>query len=245
MFMNATTIKASNTKLDSITLLFVSICFKMNIVKKYLIATRSFFNITCFVFLLEGIIVSYVQTQSIHLGKLVLVFLLSVLTHNMSYLANSLIDFCTGSDVAETSNDRTLFELITFKELYLFLVFISCLICSLLFIVYNVFSVIEFYQFLYFVIFQVICAWIYTPLKYFAMGHIIFSGFFMSVYFWAIFVCTGSFPVWGPEVKYSLLTPILLTLAIHGNYIRDYDADKKAKIYTTATIFKKKKCNIS
>ncbi|KAF2074830.1 hypothetical protein CYY_003856 [Polysphondylium violaceum] len=213
----------------------------MNIIKTYLVACRSYVTSTIFNGFLMAFISSMVHIGSLDIAKSIIVYIVCFQTHNFMYLVNSLIDFLNQVDDKETAVDRTLFDVITVDQLKGYLKFILFSILSLLTLTFYWYGYQELLTFFSLVIFQLLCGLTYTQSKYIGLGYLPFISYHVSVYWFFYYSHSGFLPLTGPPFYYSILIAFGIGISLSGNYVRDYDDDKKAGIITLATYFGKKK----
>ncbi|EGC38448.1 hypothetical protein DICPUDRAFT_148864 [Dictyostelium purpureum] len=139
--------------------------------------------------------------------------------------------------------DKTLFGLTSIKVLKRYIWFSTISICFILIPVYTKYHFDIFKVVLYFTIIQFIGSILYTPAKYVACGQFIFLGFHVStLYFFYFSQCQEIviFDIGHPITLFSFLIMFSMLQVIQGNYHRDHDDDKKARIYTIAILLGKK-----
>ncbi|KAF2069793.1 hypothetical protein CYY_008888 [Polysphondylium violaceum] len=211
----------------------------MNIIKTYLVACRSFISSTILNGFLMGTITSMVHSGSLNLTKSMIVCIICFQTHNFVYLINSYIDFLNQVDDKVTAVDRTLFDVITVNHLKGYLKFILISIISLLTLTFYWYGYKESLTFFYFVLFHLLCGFTYTQSKYVGLGYLPFIYYHVSVYWFFYYSHSGYLPLTGPPFYYSFLIAFGMGNCLSGNYVRDYEDDKKAGIITLATYFGK------
>ncbi|EGG21981.1 hypothetical protein DFA_01867 [Cavenderia fasciculata] len=223
----------------------------METINSYLKASR--LNAYQTVLVLEALALAIAQSQ-VGLSSffqrengLLMFGILSVLSffgHCIYYMINSYVDYVSGVDDAETSTDRTLFEVVSIANLLRYIVVsISIMIILTIYLttLCNGRQETEWMakMFVIYFISLMFNTCTYTHLKYIALGPISFASYAICTS--VIYHCllTNQLP---NQMFYLLLTPILLILVIClvSGYHRDIDEDERAGIITINTLLGKK-----
>ncbi|EGC35015.1 hypothetical protein DICPUDRAFT_34083 [Dictyostelium purpureum] len=218
----------------------------MNVINKYLISTRSYLSTGILFILLTSSSIAYSQTKTLDLKFSFFCFTIIFQNFCFAYLLNSYLEyFIYGSETTKRELDSTLFRHISKKQLRDFIKF--PLICNgiLLMVTFKWKGSDAFFTILILDLLQILGVCLYTPLKYYALGHIIFS-LVHYINIWIFYYAnTKSLPIDlsftspNPFIYYSFYFLPVILQSIHANYHRDIEIDKKHGVVTIAIILGK------